>query len=232
MPQSDLGLVRDFITDVRRTAGSGEAGGVDTYTIFTEAHPEGIGTFTVQNGIGVLFEDFTSISDLKTWMADNAKKVLSMIFIDETNASKTITSAMTFAFDDVLSVAQTFSVYNGSTFNAVTSLATGESIRVFYSDQIYSGIVHTSVQLLANVSYASDADLVAAILHKEPFIQDDSGNMYRYVGGGPTYSYYITFGGSGDRISTYMVIFNTSTSVIYNVINQTFASTSDIQNLF
>ena len=51
MPNVDLGMVRDLITAIVLTSTSGN---VDTYTIFTESHPQsggvGIATFTVTNG--------------------------------------------------------------------------------------------------------------------------------------------------------------------------------------
>ena len=45
----------DEITSIERTAGTGEAGTVDTYTIYTKAHSEGITAFQVTNGVAAGF---------------------------------------------------------------------------------------------------------------------------------------------------------------------------------
>ena len=50
MSQSNLGQVRDKITSIVRTQGTGQAGQTDTYTIYTECSPSGAGTFQVTNG--------------------------------------------------------------------------------------------------------------------------------------------------------------------------------------
>lgn len=50
MATTNLGQVRDKITSIEKTSGTGAAGTTDTYTIKTECSPNGAGTFTVYNG--------------------------------------------------------------------------------------------------------------------------------------------------------------------------------------
>lgn len=50
MAVTNLGQVRDKITSIARTSGTGAPGTDDTYTIYTECSPAGAGTFTVHNG--------------------------------------------------------------------------------------------------------------------------------------------------------------------------------------
>lgn len=50
MATVNLGQVRDKITSISRTSGTGAAGTTDTYTVYTECSPGGAGTFTVYNG--------------------------------------------------------------------------------------------------------------------------------------------------------------------------------------
>lgn len=131
----DLGRVRDTITDVRLTS---SLNNVDTYTIYTEAHPEGLDTFQLRNADSVLsYQDFFSLSDLMTWLATNVKKVVSMTYIDEVNFP--VVSAVAF-LDNAASISNSinkFFRFNGPDFVAITSLSDSPShpiyIRVFYT---------------------------------------------------------------------------------------------------
>lgn len=77
MASINLGQVRDKITSVSRTSGTGQPGQTDTYTIYTECSPSGAGTFNVYNGTngqnGITLNSFTApkTSDLNTYLSSH-----------------------------------------------------------------------------------------------------------------------------------------------------------------
>lgn len=232
MGQSDLGIVRDIITRVEKISGTGAAGTIDTYGVFTESHPYNGGagtplsTFGVRNGANgestdFAAQDYTSLSDLKTWLATNAPSVASMILIDTSNPSKTVTQTVVFLFDSAMSVAQKFFVYNGSSWNEVSSLGTGETIRVYYYS--VTGAVsypQTALRFSAGMTYSSDPDLVAAVADGKPFL-DDSGYIYYLTGINGDYREYMSLasipGSPNSRIVINEVFFDTSDTTVTGV---------------
>lgn len=84
MATINLGQVRDKITSITRTNGSGAPGTDDTYTIKTECSPNGAGTFSVHNGSDI----FVHVSNAQY---SAVEEVLDDIADEMSNAGQTDT---------------------------------------------------------------------------------------------------------------------------------------------
>lgn len=95
MATTNLGQVRDKITSIEKTSGTGAAGTTDTYTIKTECSPNGAGTFTVYNGADgqTLYEHeivFSNYPSGKRYVYDSSTGTFTESSYTPTYASKYI----------------------------------------------------------------------------------------------------------------------------------------------
>lgn len=218
MATTDLGLVRDKITEVRKISENGTSA---TYAIMTEMNNTGTGagTFTVKNGGNIaISEVFNSISDLvngiKQCGANHIGEIVAIFYQSSSYAWQEVQPNYLFATADTTDIAQ----LNGLSLYSVSGnlLSSGNFAFAYYAQEVES----TNEKIDGHFEYndfgsiaemlLSSESVSGALVGKVTNVNDDTedglyivshtrnsrtGNhSYKFIGE--------SFSGAGIRIST------------------------------